>query len=102
MNTGGEWGRTIFGEVYERWPKDANGQPEEPKFLCRCKGLDFEADMRTGMLDAYAIPCLWMYPGDGSLFGKVVLGMSGFGVDLYVPASRLDEARALCENESEE
>ncbi len=101
MNSGGEWGRTVLGEVYERWPKDADGQPEEPKFLCRCKGLDFEADMRTGMLEAYGIPCLRLYPGDGS-FGKVVLGMSGFGVDLYVPASRLDEARALCENGTEE
>lgn len=102
MNTGGEWGRTTLGELYERWPKDDSGQPEEPMFLCRCKELYLEADMRIGMLEAYGIPCLRMYPGDASVFGKVVLGMSGLGVDLYVPASRLDEARALCENEGEE
>lgn len=101
MNTDGEWGKTLPGELYERWPKDDSGQPEEPKYLCRCNSVDFEADMRIGMLEAYGIPCLRLYPGDGS-FGKVVLGMSGLGVELYVPASRLDEARALCENESEE
>lgn len=96
-----DWGKVLPGELYERWPKDDNGQPEEPKRLCRCNSVDFEADMKTGMLEAYGIPCLKLYPGDGS-FGKVILGMSGFGVDIYVPASLLDEAKTLCEAQPQE
>ena len=46
------------------------------------------------MLEAYGIPCLRDYPGDGS-FGKVVLGMSGQGTDIYVPESMLEEAQNL-------
>ena len=48
------------------------------------------------MLEAYGIPCLKIYPGDGS-FGKLILGMSVQGVDIYVPQSLLEDARALCE-----
>ena len=34
------------------------------------------------------------YDKDGTL-GKVLLGFSGYGVKLYVPTSRLEEAREL-------
>ena len=30
MKEAGEWSRALRGELYERWPKDANGEPEEP------------------------------------------------------------------------
>ena len=43
---------------------------------------------------SYDIPVLRRYEKDGTL-GKVVLGFSGYGVQLYVPASRLEEAREL-------
>ena len=43
------------------------------------------------MLEAYGIPCLCVAPGDGS-FGRVVLGMSGCGMDIYVPESLYDDA----------
>ena len=58
-------------------------------------------ELIINMLEAYGIPCLRDYPGDGS-FGKVVLGMSGQGTDIYVPESRLEEARALCAARPEE
>ena len=58
-------------------------------------------DLKVNMLEAYGIPCLRIYPGDGS-FGRVVLGMSGFGTDIYVPESLVEDARALCQQPDEE
>ena len=96
-----EWGRAVLGELLERWPKDSNGEPEAPAFLCNCINSDLGDELRINMLEAYGIPCLRMYPADGG-FGKVVLGMSGFGTDIYVPQSMLSDAKALCEEENNE
>lgn len=96
-----EWGRSVLGELIERWPKDDRGEPEAPAFLCNCGNSDLGDELRINMLEAYGIPCLRMYPVDGS-FGKVVLGMSGFGTDIYVPQSMLNDAKALCEEENNE
>ena len=40
------------------------------------------------------IPCFKYYAKEGGA-GKVINGFSGYGADLYVPASRLEEAREL-------
>ena len=56
--------------------------------------LNLYDEMTINMLEAYGIPCLKRYPGDGS-FGKVVLGMSGQGTEIYVPRSMLEDAAAL-------
>lgn len=94
-----DWGRSLPGELLARWPKDENGEPEEPVFLCNCKNLDLSDELRINMLEAYNIPCLRLYPGDGG-FGRVVLGMSGQGTDIYVPKSLKDDAIELCKEEN--
>lgn len=91
--------KKICGDLYDRWPKDENGEPEEPAFLCRCRNNDLSDVIRANMLEGFEIPCLLLYPGDGS-FGKVILGMSGEGTDIYVPKSLLDDAVQLCMNTS--
>lgn len=96
-----DWGRSVDASLMERWPKDENGEAETPEFLCRCISNDMTDMIRVNMLEAYGIPCLSMYPGDGS-FGKVILGMSGEGVDIYVPQSLHSDALALCEEENNE
>ena len=48
------------------------------------------------MLEAYGVPCVRQYPNDGG-FGKLIMGMSGTGVDIYVPQSMLNDALTLCE-----
>ena len=101
MNEDINWSRAIQGELYERWPKDDSGIPEKPEWLCNCKNVDLRDELRVNMLEAYGIPCLRLYPGDGS-FGRLVLGMSGQGTDIYVPGSLLEDARALCESTPEE
>ena len=50
----------------------------------------------VNMLEAYGIPCLKNYPGDGQ-FGKIMLGMSGYGVEILVPETLLADAQALRE-----
>ena len=92
------WGLHRFGQDYDAWPKGPDGEPEEPAFLLNCMQLDMQADMTRNMLQAYGIPSFPRYPGDGS-FGNVVLGMSGNGVDIFVPKSRLAEAQELLKGE---
>ena len=88
------WGLHQFGKEYDQWPKDPSGQPEEPAFLVNCSQLDLASDMLRSMLGAYGIPSTARYPGDGA-FGKVIIGMSGSGVDIFVPKSLLADAREL-------
>ena len=81
-------------DLLERWPKAPSGEPEKAVFLCNIKAVDLADELRINMLEAYGIPCLRDYPGNGS-FGKVVLGMSGQETDYYVP-ERLLKAHEIC------
>lgn len=96
-----KWFPAIPGEMMERWPKDADSKPEEPVLLTECMEHDLLPEMIVTMLGAYDIPCLRIYPGDG-VFGKILLGMSGTGVQLFVPESQLEEAKKLLETEENE
>lgn len=91
-----DWGRAGTGLVSDRWPKDGEGRAEESAFLCTCSDTDLSADLTINMLEAYEIPCLCDYPGDGA-FGRVIMGASGTGVDIYVPKSMLEVAQKLIE-----
>ena len=92
------WDKAGAGLVYDRWPKDAEGRPEESAFLCTCGNTDLSDELTVNMLEAYGIPCLRDYPGDGA-FGRVIMGASGTGVDIYVPKTMLEEAKMLIEGE---
>lgn len=95
-----EWGRRITGELLERWPKDEKGEPVEPVFLTHCSNLDFNDEMTVNLLEAYSIPCLRQYPNDGD-FGRLVLGVSGTGVDIYIPNTMYEDAVNLTEGNAE-
>ena len=95
MKENENWGKALTGELYERWPKDENGEPEEPVFLGTAVNLNLFDELTVNMLEAYGIPCIRRYPGNGS-FGKLILGMSGEGTEIYVPKSMADDAAALC------
>ena len=83
------WARADRG-LLDRWPKDAEGRPEQAAKLALQSELDCMADITLTMLEGYGIPAF----KDGSL-GRVLSGFAGQGVELYVPASRLEEAREL-------
>ena len=91
------WGRgSDF--VSDRRSTDDQGREGECAFLCTCSGTDMEDTLTVNLLEAYGIPCVRNYPGDGA-FAHVVMGASGTGVDIFVPKSMLEEAKMLIEGE---
>ena len=78
--------------LLDRWPKGADGQPEKAEKLTWQPELGGMADITLSMLEGCGIPAFKV-----GTQGKVVLGFAGLGVEIYVPASRLEEAKALLE-----
>ena len=76
--------------LLDRWPKGADGQPEKAEKLTWQPELGGMADILLSMLEGCGVPAFKV-----GTQGKVVLGFAGLGVEIYVPASRLEEARAL-------
>ena len=95
-NANAQWGRDLPGTLQDKWPRTPEGDFEEPTFLKHCIAVDMQDELLVNMLGAYGVPCVRQYPCDGQ-FGKIILGMSGTGVDIYVPKSMLDDALTLCE-----
>lgn len=95
------WGRASLTGITENWPKDENNELVAPAFLTHCSSLSMEDDMLVNMLSAFEIPAIKQYPVDGG-FGRVVLGISGTGTDIYVPETLLSEARELINSNAEE
>ena len=89
-----------FGGEGEKlsWPLTENGEKEKAVCLTGAEDTLGDADVKLSMLTAYGIPCFKYYAKEGGA-GKVINGFSGFGADIYVPASRLEEAKALLEAE---
>ena len=59
---------------------------------------------RWGGMESYGIPCLRQYPNNGEL-GRLIIGVSGTGTDIFVPASLWADACQLLRepgNEKEE
>ena len=71
------------------------------KTLFSCKGIDMDETMLVTRLEAFGIPCLRQYPNDGQ-FGKLILGISGSGVDIFVPASVWEDACELIRESDDE
>lgn len=93
------WGFSKTGKLLKNWPTDEAGEPLPGAFLKHCSSLDMEDEMTVNLLEAYGIPCVRRYPENGS-FGRIVLGMSGTGADLFVPESMLEDAQALIAEET--
>ncbi|MCI6569369.1 MAG: DUF2007 domain-containing protein [Dysosmobacter sp.] len=83
-------------DLLKRWPKDAEGHPEQAVSLGIQWELDSMADITVSMLESCGIPTF----KNGTL-GKVLGGFAAQGVDICVPASRAEEARALLEQQPE-
>ena len=89
-----QWGRYIPGELLERWPRDEDGEPEPPVYLCHCAPLGMEEALTVSRMESYGIPCLRQYPNNGD-FGRLIIGVSGTGADIFVPASLWADACQL-------
>ena len=96
------WGMApLGGKLSEKWPKYSDGGPVRPKLLTHSRSNDFQDIMLINMLEAYGIPAFADHPGDGTL-GKVVLGMSGFGSNIYVPETMYEDAITILEAEPDD
>ena len=95
------WGQYQSGELLDSWPRKEDGGLEEPAYLCTRSCNDLSDQLTVNMLKAYGIPSLCMERAEGSL-GRVVLGISGYGVEIYVPANLLGDAKTLIEESGSE
>ena len=73
-------------DLLDRWPKDEAGAPEPAAKL----DIQWELDSQAG------IPAFQ----NGSL-GKVLGGFASQGVEIWIPASQLEEAQALLDTPAE-
>ena len=76
------------------WPKGEDGVEEAPVFLEHIFGGPLDLELALNLLTAYGIPTVCQYPSNG-LFGKLVLGFPTGGIEVYVPESRLEEAKDI-------
>ena len=53
-----------------------------------------EEALTVARMESYGIPCLRQYPNNGD-FGRLILGISGTGTDIFVPASLWADACQL-------
>ncbi len=83
------------------WPLDENGQREQAVLLHHTLDSLAEADMIISLLGAYQIPCFKYYSREGGA-GKVISGFSGYGTELYVPASMLEDAQNILSAQPEQ
>jgi hypothetical protein len=88
------WGRARRG-IPDDWPRGGDGKPEQPALVTDLPEGSL-ADMTCNMLSGYGIPTAKFYQEDGA-FARVLFGASAYGVGIFVPASRQEEARALLE-----
>ncbi|MCR5173155.1 MAG: hypothetical protein K6C09_00790 [Oscillospiraceae bacterium] len=82
------------GALSKRWPKDENGVEIPPAFFQHVGGSELDVEMAANLIEAYGIPVLRKPVLDGDL-GRVIIGYSGPGVDLYVPETMLEDAQNI-------
>ncbi|MBR2831758.1 MAG: hypothetical protein IKE57_02390 [Oscillospiraceae bacterium] len=86
-----DWSFKRKRPVTESWPSDERGEPIPPVFLQHVSGGPLDTELTINLLEAYGIPVVTQYPNNGE-FGKVILGMSGTGIDIFVPETMKDDA----------
>lgn len=75
----------------------AESEPESTAFLMTAKD-ELQVNIVESLLKVYGIPLRRKYKGDDT-FGKIFMGLTMNGIDLYVPNSSLEEAMDIIKNE---
>ena len=86
--------------VLDGWPMDENGEPEEEVLLCNENDIASESGVCTTFLESCGIPYLARRPSAGEI-GFLYGGFSPAGINIYVPASMLEQARDLINGDEE-
>lgn len=83
--------------LLDNWPKNADGTPEQAVLLCSEADVPDRIALLGSLLESFKIPYYATRPGLGGylhvLFGRSVTA----GLEVYVPASLLEDAKALME-----
>ena len=82
------------------WPNGDDGKPVPPVFLTHLAAVGLEGQIVVSMLESAGIPVVTQYPNDGD-FGRIIIGISGTGIDLYVPMTMLEDARGMLDGQFE-
>ena len=85
---------SFINEPGIEWPFDGDGEAIQPAFLTHIHGSALEIEITLKLLEAYGIPYLTEYPNNG-LLNKLILGTSPSGIELYVPATMLEDAKDI-------
>ena len=83
------------------WPTDDEGKPVKPVRLTTVMGNQMDYELTVNLLQAYGVPTVRDYPNAGEL-AKLIFGFTGAGMDIYVPETFYEEAKALLEAEPED
>ncbi len=81
-------------ELLKQWPHGPDGEPEKAELLELAGDFAAYGGLTCSLLESFGIPYLTKRSGQGQI-GFLYGGFSPEGVKLYVPASRLEEAREL-------
>ena len=77
-----------------QWPENDDGEPIPPAFLVRIHGGPLDTELTLNLLEAYGIAYVCEYPNNG-LFGKLILGFSSAGIEVFVPETLLEDAQNI-------
>lgn len=88
-----EWGLDASA-LRGAWPRDENGDFVEPALLTHTAGNELESQLVRSLMESFNIPTLCQYPNDG-VVGSIILGHAGGGVDIFVPATMLEDAKNI-------
>jgi len=81
-------------ELLKAWPKGVDGEPEKAVLLESAGDFLAYGGLTCSILESFGIPYLTKRSEQGQI-GFLYGGYSPEGVKIYVPASRLEEAKEL-------
>lgn len=87
----------LLEQLQPEQEQEAQAAAEEIALLMTANN-DIQANIVESLLKVYGIPLSRKYKGNDT-FGKIILGLTVNGIDLYVPKSALEEAMGIIENE---
>lgn len=79
------------------WPRDEQGEYEQGAYLTTVTGTSMDFELTVSLLRSFGVPVVRSYPLSGR-FMKVVFGLTGTGMDIFVPVSKLEFAKELLES----
>lgn len=93
---------TCQTELNQPGEKDSNKESDMSEAaLLMTANNELQANIVESLLKVYGIPLRRRYKGNDT-YGKIVMGLTIHGIDLYVPMSALEEAKGIIENEMPE